>query len=336
MINKIHYIWIGSIIPEKYIYNISYPYFNSDNNIYIWTDQPIKNEKKFRDYLGYSSNLPMKRLYFYDINILDSYCKEFLFPRLDFTERKTFINSMMLEYNFYPDRIIPHYDLAVFKRLGNLATLSDILRLIILYKEGGIYIDCDNTFRGQSYHSNDINKTKLALKRKRTEKFKIHLPHKNILYSNQKWFGNSILASHSKAEGTLKMFRNTLNAIFQQLNNKEKSKYFTDKNLLSEKFRGDSQYKHFLDQLLKNKIINSDSDLRRFGKFKSTKLKNMNEDFRVYECSIPFIYPYAALAIAIGPDKLQEFEDSEINKLSSDFTFDIEGFIKLNSDQEWL
>ncbi|KFJ73911.1 tcdA/TcdB catalytic glycosyltransferase domain protein [Francisella tularensis] len=54
----------------------------------------------------------------------------------------------MFEYPNYSDRY-NKYSLEVLYKLGNLATLSDILRLVILYKEGGIYIDCDNTFKGQ-------------------------------------------------------------------------------------------------------------------------------------------------------------------------------------------
>ncbi|WP_338637722.1 glycosyltransferase [Spirobacillus cienkowskii] len=327
IINKIHYIWIGSLLPEKYIYNISYPYFNSNNEIYIWTDQPIKNEIRFRNYLRYSLNTQMKRLFFYDIKILDSYCKEILFPKLDFIERKTLVDTLILEYSFYSDRRIPQYDLAVCKRLGNLATLSDILRLIILYKEGGMYIDCDNTFRKQANYNNNLNSNRSVLKIKNTKKLEIDLPYINKLYSHQAFFGNSILASLPRSEGTLIAIRNTLKVI------KDHSKYFTYKNFLRDLYIENSQYKHFLYQLLKNKNINFDSDLRRFGKFKPTM---HSESKFCINMMISYIYPYVTLAIMIGPKVIANFEENYCDTLSDIFPFEPEAIINVNSDQEWL
>ncbi|MDE4951263.1 glycosyltransferase, partial [Francisella tularensis] len=70
------------------------------------------------------------------------------------------------------------YSLEVLYKFGNLATQSDILSLVILYKEGGMYIDCDNTFKGQHIKYN--NKYS-----KNPKQYNIYANFKFSLYSFQ-------------------------------------------------------------------------------------------------------------------------------------------------------
>ena len=42
----IHFIWIGDVIPEKYILNIQSFSMNTDYQIYLWTDKNTSNALK--------------------------------------------------------------------------------------------------------------------------------------------------------------------------------------------------------------------------------------------------------------------------------------------------
>ncbi|MDE4978440.1 hypothetical protein NAI52_12750, partial [Francisella tularensis subsp. holarctica] len=45
-------IWMGSLIPDKYINNIFYLLSQSDLYINIWTDRPEETRLKFLDKIG--------------------------------------------------------------------------------------------------------------------------------------------------------------------------------------------------------------------------------------------------------------------------------------------
>ncbi|MDE4998701.1 glycosyltransferase, partial [Francisella tularensis] len=79
-------------------------------------------------------------------------------------------------------------------KLGNLANLSDILRLVILYQDGGIDIDCDNTFKGQ-HRKYNIKYSK------NPNQYNIYAKCKFSLYSFHDIGGNSVLVDNSGAQG---------------------------------------------------------------------------------------------------------------------------------------
>lgn len=323
---------MGSLIPSKYIRNISYLLSQSDHNIYIWTDRVEETKLKFLDKLGGYSDLHRNkitdRLEFKQIFELESSCQIDLIKYLTPAQRKILSETFLFEYPSYSDKYISKYDLVVLRKLGNLATLSDILRLVILYKEGGIYIDCDNTFRGQ-----DI---KYNIKYSRNpNQYSVYISSKTSLYSFEKGYGNSVLACSSGALGCLELLRLSLDTIYKQkvstklIDNIEqyKNMLFTEKSYLKD------VYEYFMS----NSYIQKDADLRRYGKDPNGyKLQELKDYGGVNPHMYHYGYPYAYLAMEIGPEALKKFENDNrhINKTFNDLN--ICHKILVNSDQAWL
>jgi hypothetical protein len=106
----IHFIWMGSPIPEHYLDNIKFiAHLNPDYKIYIWLDDASQTSaEEFR-----SSQFVTSRI----ASIL-----------MDKVASKT-VNNI---YQFVLSGAHPNYGAA-----------SDVLRIIILIKHGGIYLDTD-------------------------------------------------------------------------------------------------------------------------------------------------------------------------------------------------
>ncbi|ADA78043.1 hypothetical protein FTZ_1217 [Francisella tularensis subsp. tularensis MA00-2987] len=321
---------MGSLIPDKYINNIFYLLSQSDHYINIWTDRPEETRLKFLDKIGGYSHLQRNkitnRLEFKQIFELENWCQINLSNYLTLIQMKTLLETFMFEYPNYSDRY-NKYSLEVLYKLGNLATLSDILRLVILYKEGGIYIDCDNTFKGQHIKYN----IKYS---KNPNQYNICANCKFSLYSFHNIAGNSVLVANSGAQGCVEILKLSLDTIYKQqtgrelIDNIEKMKriLFTEKSYL----------KNVFDYFMSNSYIEKDKDLRRHGKDPNGYKLQILKDYggvnqSMYHCG----YPYAYLAMQIGPEVLKEFER---NKAFSKRITEISIFhtITINSDQAWL
>lgn len=329
-LNKVHYIWMGSLIPDKYINNIFYLLCQSEHYINIWTDRLEETRLKFLDKIGGYSHLQRNkitdRLEFKQIFELENWCQTNLSNYLTLSQMRTLSETFMFEYPNYSDRY-SKYSLEVLYKLGNLATLSDILRLVILYKEGGIYIDCDNTFRDQDIKYNikhSIN----------PNQYNICVNCKFSLYSFHNIAGNSVLAANSGAQGCVEVLKLSLDTIYKQqssrelIDNIEKMKkiLFTEKSYLKEVF----------EYFMSNSYIEKDTDLRRYGKDPNNyKLEILKNYGGVNQFMYHYGYPYAYLAMQIGPEVLKEFEE---NKAFSKRITEISIFntIIINSDQAWL
>ncbi len=326
---------MGSLIPEKYMHNISYIWSQSSHAIYVWTDRLNENKNRFFDYLGgYSNPLSLRaaknRLIFCDIQVLAEYCGSELCQRLTLAQRRMLSQCLVLEYPNYSDRYRGHYDLEVIEKLGNYATLSDLLRLIILYKEGGVYIDCDNAFRGQHLRPDSINKLQSA-------RFEINLPCMVGLYSDQNYAGNSILACNAHALGCLFLLQKTLDVMYRQNKGRE-----TISNLEKYKamiFSKKSYLKDIFEYFMSNQYIERDQDLRRHGKDPNGyKLDFLKRNGGVVPMMVNEGYPYAGLAIEIGPGALTSFqaENPNLSRRFPSNAGNIFGQIVISSDQAWL
>jgi hypothetical protein len=112
---NLHFIWIGEDVPEEYSENIkTWISRNPDYKLVLWSDKQMKFErtlaKNDRGYFKYEYG---------DIEALKKEMNQ-KFPRLvSFLERES--------HGKFP----------------NYAAASDILRLMILHKLGGVYIDTD-------------------------------------------------------------------------------------------------------------------------------------------------------------------------------------------------
>ena len=108
---KLHFVWLGKNIPGEYINNIrSFAAHNPDYEINIWTDQVFHIESTLANNEGAAFKYKLRKL-----STLDN-----IHPRLkSYLDRET--------VGVYP----------------NFAAASDIYRVHILEKEGGIYLDTD-------------------------------------------------------------------------------------------------------------------------------------------------------------------------------------------------
>ncbi len=111
---NIHFIWIGDDISEKYILNIySFLVRNKDYKIFIWTDR----------YNCINNTLcKMNISHNFNVKLVSE-----LFTNLQHDFPQLFYNMIQESCGTYK----------------NLAVESDILRIYILLKFGGIYIDTD-------------------------------------------------------------------------------------------------------------------------------------------------------------------------------------------------
>ena len=112
---KLHFIWIGSNVPEKYLHNI-FSFFSADYDITLWTD----NE--------------------------NSYCKTL--SELNMSRKLIIknIKTVIEEIHTYMPNIGALTQCMWREMIGlyyNRAAAADILRLYILYIHGGIYMDVD-------------------------------------------------------------------------------------------------------------------------------------------------------------------------------------------------
>jgi hypothetical protein len=113
---KLHFIWIGSNVPEKYIHHIFSFFNNTDYNITLWTDNENYYHKTLLE-LSMSHKLVIKN-----------------------------IKTVIEEIHVQVPNIIALTRFIWREMIGlyyNRAAAADILRLYILYIHGGIYIDVD-------------------------------------------------------------------------------------------------------------------------------------------------------------------------------------------------
>jgi hypothetical protein len=128
---ELHFIWIGKDIPELYVANImGWAARNKDYKINIWSDKSATISNTISKMDG-ASSLPFQ---FRDI---DEVKKENL---------KT-----------HP-KLISYLERESSGKFPNYAAASDILRLLILNKEGGIYVDTDET--PTEYYSGEYSNQK--------------------------------------------------------------------------------------------------------------------------------------------------------------------------------
>lgn len=148
--NKIHFVWVGGIIPENCVKEI----FRCLNvnceayDIFLWTDRPQENgsamqvliEKYYGGERGLKSNVqPAEsgRLVLninYDVQKLKIFTKnkEQKIKIIDVEELASVVGVLMHKYH---DALSPE--------IRNYGRASDILRLGILSEMGGIYMDTD-------------------------------------------------------------------------------------------------------------------------------------------------------------------------------------------------
>ena len=323
---------MGSLIPDTYIHNIFYILSQSNHTIFLWSDRPEENRIKFLEAIGgYNVLSPRKksaRLKFEQIFQLEVWSRQHL-SLTNILERILY-ECFLLEYPKYSDQYMGSYDLEVINTLGNLATLSDILRLIILYKEGGIYIDCDNTFKGQ-----DIHKEYTLPSQTRSHKFNIQITDQIRLYSHQKSAGNSVLACYSGAQGCLELLKISLDVIHKQkigrtyINDVDNAKHWL--------FTKESYLKECYEYFMSNDYIKKDSHLRRYGKDPNGyKLQTLKDHGGVSAMCHQLGYPYAYLAMEIGPNSVSKFEEKNRCYHKDLCDLDIYQMIRINSDQAWL
>jgi hypothetical protein len=151
---KVHIIWLGGAMPIEYLVHLNQLAIaakNSGFELNLWTDN-VMNYHHAVHKLPHSPTTFCPGLQLRDINTL--YDDEH--PVARSAESKAKIISLI-------DR----------ERVGfrNLAAASDILRLAILEKEGGTYLDADNqlefeqiAFRTDSKHHQSLGNTKLNIK----------------------------------------------------------------------------------------------------------------------------------------------------------------------------
>ena len=116
----IHFIWVGSQIPVKYIYNIINVVIGNPNfRVYVWIDNPQ----------GYGSHIQKHDILLSAPNIHLRNAST-IFPRI----------VKLIPRAKY---LIPYYERERIGIFTNYAAAADILRLFILYIYGGIYLYTD-------------------------------------------------------------------------------------------------------------------------------------------------------------------------------------------------
>ena len=111
MEKNIHFIWIGSLIKEKYLNTVlQCKIINVNYSIILWVDNESLNEDILQILI--SNNIFVK-------NVYDDLTKD---GKLD--------KNILKQYN----------------KFGNFGFKADILRLYIVYKYGGIYSDIDSVW----------------------------------------------------------------------------------------------------------------------------------------------------------------------------------------------
>ncbi|MDX7987307.1 hypothetical protein FE392_08175 [Xenorhabdus sp. 12] len=220
---KIHYFWVGNNIPEKFMENIiKMKLANPGFEVHLWTNNNSLFLNTFRsmtksfgeifgcefDKIRYGSNEVLIR------NIKDAFellnKDPLILIGAALTSEPQEINFLILESLFY--RNIHGY-------YKNYALASDIARLVILYVEGGIYLDVDVELKLNSKDPiSDLLKTTKA-------KFKDNCAPLDIAFGditagkeptgaleNKAWVynsfgGNAIIAAPPKSKKILALLR---------------------------------------------------------------------------------------------------------------------------------
>lgn len=132
--NKIHFVWIGNVLPEVYANEILSHLFNNIKyyKFFLWTDRPLENSKLFRNM---DSTYKMIKTEKIDGRIILTYKKSYFrtgtLTFISTTTLYTACGSLYQRYEYAKDTE------------RNYGRASDILRLGILRQEGGIYMDTD-------------------------------------------------------------------------------------------------------------------------------------------------------------------------------------------------
>ena len=150
--NKIHFIWMGKVIPENYAIGIlEHLDLNYKNyTVGLWTDKPRENREQFARMLC-DKRFKKGRVKAADVTRTEDvqgrlilnfeYAADRGNPFTKKTKNKTlsFINIRAL--NAACGSLKARYKDALAVR--NFGRASDVLRLVILREEGGIYMDTD-------------------------------------------------------------------------------------------------------------------------------------------------------------------------------------------------
>jgi hypothetical protein len=108
----LHFIWMGKDLPKKYIRNIAFwAARNRDYSVNIWTDKPMTITRAMTTHDDIRQFPHRVRLFSELAGVSKAH-------------RSIIAREMNGPYN-------------------NLAAASDVLRLLILYTEGGVYLDTD-------------------------------------------------------------------------------------------------------------------------------------------------------------------------------------------------
>lgn len=169
--DKLHFVWIGEVSRADLSYLSVWHRFNPDKALFLWTDKSSDYCCLFQHSLKeYSHNHPDHG----SLYELQNAAFTFIYPRITSGETfntaashflvmngipeqsdKTAHNNNTDQYQgmvtlcdiqtLFTDELLPYRKLYYYELIlrGNLAAASDIIRLLILYRIGGVYIDLD-------------------------------------------------------------------------------------------------------------------------------------------------------------------------------------------------
>lgn len=171
--NKIHFIWLGGPIPEGYWRNIKKIALIGQNGktreekftIHVWVENPenikkIKTKQIIREKEGVrivspSTIIPNEELYVNKKNVNGDIVTVPLVQIRDINDvKETIMKLFPMGRGEFSDNINPGkyiWSLIATEMVGlkNYASAADYLRLMILYKEGGMYLDTDTEALGE-------------------------------------------------------------------------------------------------------------------------------------------------------------------------------------------
>lgn len=171
--NIIHFIWLGNDNPDVDLYIRTWQYFNTDKKIILWNDEDTKKCINFQDHISKFCSedskvkekieeeiLNIRNEAFHFIwsgiligdnlgKLIDEFLKIKNIKTQDepilskkFTAQKIEVRDIN-ELFSSGNKILRKAYLSELILRNNLASASDILRLMALWKYGGIYIDVD-------------------------------------------------------------------------------------------------------------------------------------------------------------------------------------------------
>lgn len=140
--NKIHFIWLGGALPDKYKYKIiklADVAQRSGFEITLWTDDPTKQKKSIEGNIHYITSTTSAHA-----------TKSLMFANLKIRHINELIPVMEKDFLYKDSELIKKFSYCVNRELvgfKNYAAASDLLRYEILRQEGGYYFDTDIHFK---------------------------------------------------------------------------------------------------------------------------------------------------------------------------------------------